>query len=57
MFLLQMREAARQDAPSRGALPVDFVSGGAAPEEFLSSLAGKVWLHSLLALHPNSWPS
>lgn len=44
---VQMRDTQRQGVPSRGALPVDFVSSEAAPEEYLAGLDAKVGLRHL----------
>lgn len=39
---LQLRDAGRQGAPSRGALPVNFVNGQAGPEEYLAGVDAQV---------------
>jgi len=38
----QLRDARRQGAPSRGALPVNFVTGQAAPEDYLAGIDAQV---------------
>lgn len=38
----QLRDAGRQGAPSRGALPVNFVNGQAGPEEYLAGVDAQV---------------
>ncbi|KAI7839225.1 hypothetical protein COHA_007038 [Chlorella ohadii] len=39
----QLRYAGRQGAPSRGALPVNFVTGQAAPEEYLAGIDAQAY--------------